>query len=302
MMQYATLEDTLYFWFAVNDTAGAGADGSAPAFDVRQGGAADSAAPTLSGTPTLLTHANYPAGAYEIAVAATTGNGFAAGSSYGVFCNATVSAVNPTGFVGGFKLSPVSANVVQYLGTASPAAHTAGYPVVTVKDGTGTGEINTNAGAIALVDLVTTATTVTNLTNAPTAGDLTATMKTSIGAAVAASAVASVTGAVGSVAGAVGSVAGNVVGSVGSLAAQAKADVNAEVVDGLATDTYAEPSSVPAATSSLKDKIGYLFAKMRNKRTTTATADVVRNDGDSAAIGTATLSDDATTFTKTKDV
>lgn len=46
-----------------------------------------------------------------------------------------------------------------------------------------------------------TITTVTNLTNAPSAGDFTATMKTSIGTAVAASAVASVTGAVGSVTG-----------------------------------------------------------------------------------------------------
>ncbi len=44
-----------------------------------------------------------------------------------------------------------------------------------------------------------TITTATNLTNAPTAGDFTATMKTSIGTAVAASAVASVTGAVGSI-------------------------------------------------------------------------------------------------------
>lgn len=53
-----------------------------------------------------------------------------------------------------------------------------------------------------------TITTTTNLTNAPTAGDFTATMKTSIGTAVAASAVASVTGNVG----------GNVTGSVGSVA------------------------------------------------------------------------------------
>lgn len=53
-----------------------------------------------------------------------------------------------------------------------------------------------------------TITTVTNLTNAPTAGDFTATMKASIGTAVAASAVASVTGNVG----------GNVTGSVGSVA------------------------------------------------------------------------------------
>jgi len=54
-----------------------------------------------------------------------------------------------------------------------------------------------------------TITTTTNLTNAPTAGDFTATMKTSIGTAVAASAVASVTGNVG----------GNVTGTVGGFAA-----------------------------------------------------------------------------------
>ncbi len=55
-------------------------------------------------------------------------------------------------------------------------------------------------GTVDTVTTTTTATTATNLTNAPTAGDFTATMKTSIGTAVAASAVASVTGAVGSVA------------------------------------------------------------------------------------------------------
>lgn len=48
---------------------------------------------------------------------------------------------------------------------------------IRIVDGTAAGEINTNSGAIALVDLVTT---VTNLTNAPTAGDLTATMKASV--------------------------------------------------------------------------------------------------------------------------
>lgn len=50
-----------------------------------------------------------------------------------------------------------------------------------------------------------TITTTTNLTNAPTAGDFTSTMKTSIGTAVAASAVASVTGNVG---GSVASISG----------------------------------------------------------------------------------------------
>jgi hypothetical protein len=65
----------------------------------------------------------------------------------------------------------------------------------------------THTGAV--IPTVTTVTTATNLTNAPTAGDFTATMKTSIGTAVAASAVASVTGNVG----------GNVTGSVGSVVA-----------------------------------------------------------------------------------
>lgn len=138
-------------------------------------------------------------------------------------------------------------DVQGWLGTAPPAVHTAGYPIVTIKDGTGTGEINTNAGAVAVVDVVTavtgltasnldatvssrmatytqptgflaatfpagtvanttnitagTVTTCTNLTNAATAGDLTATMKTSVTTAATAATptAAAVTGAVGSV-------------------------------------------------------------------------------------------------------
>lgn len=76
--------------------------------------------------------------------------------------------------------------------------------------------------------------------------------------------------------------------------------VNAEVVDALSVDTYAEPGGVPGATSSLKDKIGWLFMLARNKRTTTATGDKVRNDGDSADVGSSVLSDDGTTFTRGK--
>lgn len=66
-----------------------------------------------------------------------------------------------------------------------------------------------------------TITTTTNLTNAPTAGDFTATMKTSIGTAVAASAVASVTGNVG----------GNVTGSVGSVTGLTNATIADQVWD-----------------------------------------------------------------------
>mgnify|MGYP001607569197 CR=1 FL=1 len=55
-------------------------------------------------------------------------------------------------------------NVELWNATAVPAEHTAGYPVVTVKDGAGTGEINTNAGKVVGVELVDTLTTYTDNT------------------------------------------------------------------------------------------------------------------------------------------
>ena len=82
------------------------------------------------------------------------------------------------------------------------------------------------------------------------------------------------------------------------LSTLSPAQVNAEVVDALAVDTYAEPGSVPAATSSLASKISWLFSTGRNKRITSATQDKIRNDADSADIGTASLVDNGTTFTR----
>ena len=110
MKQYATLETTVYFWFAANDTSGSGGDGATPLADVRLAGAAADAIPVLSPTPTLLSHANYPAGCYEVAVAATNANGFAANNTYAVFCTLAIGSQNPTGFVGSFDLKPVLAD------------------------------------------------------------------------------------------------------------------------------------------------------------------------------------------------
>lgn len=76
------------------------------------------------------------------------------------------------------------------------------------------------------------------------------------------------------------------------------AQVNAEVVDALSTDTYVEPSAVPAATASLAAKINFMTALLRNKVTQTNTTKTLRNDADSGNIGTAAVSDDGTTFTK----
>ena len=107
--------------------------------------------------------------------------------------------------------------------------------------------------------------------------------------------VGSVTGAVGSVTGAVG---GNVTGSVGSLAAQAKADVNAEVLDVLNVDTFAEPTSAPAATSTLRAKIGWIFKMMRNKRTQTSTTETLFADDGTTSDSTSAKTDSSGTFTR----
>ena len=117
---------------------------------------------------------------------------------------------------------PLPANVTQLLGTAWLVPGTAGTPDVNTK--LAGGQTVSAAGTVTLPGTVAsttnitagTITTVTNLTNAPTAGDLTATMKTSVTTAATAATptAAAVTGAVGSVTGNVG---GNVVGTVASV-------------------------------------------------------------------------------------
>lgn len=121
--QHATIEDTVYFWFAANDTSGSGGDGATPLADVRLAGALASAAPVLSPTPDLLSHANYPAGCHEIAVAATTANGFAENNTYSVFCTLAIDSQNPTGFVGSFSLFAIRASV-QNLSSGSASIST----------------------------------------------------------------------------------------------------------------------------------------------------------------------------------
>lgn len=119
---------------------------------------------------------------------------------------------------------------------------------------------------------------------------------TSITTALTANITGNLSGSVGSVTGAVGSVSG----SIGSLGTTAKSDVNAEVVDALATDTYAESAGVPAATSTLAAKITWLGTLARNKITQTATTQTLRNDADGGDIATSTVSDNGTTFSKGK--
>lgn len=124
--KYAEIGDVCYFWFAANTTAGAAGDGATPLYDVRLAGAAAGAAPTASGTPTLLTHADYTDGLHEIAVDTT---GYAAGE-YAVFCTLTISTVNPAGFCGSVKVRTANTGALTVL--LAPVTHTSAViPTVT---------------------------------------------------------------------------------------------------------------------------------------------------------------------------
>lgn len=93
---------------------------------------------------------------------------------------------------------------------------------------------------------------------------------------------------------------GNLTGSVGSLSTQAKADVNGEVVDVLTVDTFSELSSAPTFPATFLDMLKWLFTLGRHKRTTTSSSDKVLKADSSTTLGTSTISDDGTTFTRGK--
>lgn len=235
------------------------------------------------------------------------------------------------------------ANVTQWNGSnvASPA--TAGYPAVTLKVGTGTGEINLSSGkapaTIAVGDLAASSVTASSLatdavdeirdgilnratSSHATAGTVGKAIADAASQAAAANAaigtpsdlgngatiagnlvtiegqtddigangagltaiptiasvttVGSVTGAVGSVTGNVG---GNVTGSIGSLATQAKADVQAEAEDALVAKGLDHLVSASVAGADVADNS--IIAKMVSK-SATADWDTFANTTDSA--------------------
>jgi hypothetical protein len=77
------------------------------------------------------------------------------------------------------------------------------------------------------------------------------------------------------------------------------AQVNAEMIDVLTIDTYAQPAQgTPPATLSIKDMFAWVYKSWRNKSTQTSTAYKLYNDDASTVDHKATCSDDATTFTR----
>lgn len=79
-------------------------------------------------------------------------------------------------------------------------------------------------------------------------------------------------------------------------------NINTEILDVLNVDTFIEPASVPAATTTIQAMIHWLFTLSRNKGTQTSSGGsgtkTLRNDADGADIATSAVSDAAGTFTR----
>jgi hypothetical protein len=84
-----------------------------------------------------------------------------------------------------------------------------------------------------------------------------------------------------------------------ALSTVTTSQVNAEVVDALNVDTYAEPGQgTPGATITLAAKINYLYKAWRNRITQTATTYSLYNDDAATVDHKASVSDNGTTFDK----
>lgn len=69
---------------------------------------------------------------------------------------------------------------------------------------------------------------------------------------------------------------------------------------GLDNVVMSDITAVPAITGSIKSAINWLYCLARNKRTQTATTELVLKDDGTTTLGTSTKSDDGTTFSRGK--
>ena len=91
--------------------------------------------------------------------------------------------------------------------------------------------------------------------------------------------------------------------ATGAVDADALAtDAVNEIRDAVWAQVMSELGAVPGVTGTTLQALQWLFLLGRNKITQTATTQLVRNDADTATIGTSTVSDDATTFVRGKMV
>lgn len=90
-----------------------------------------------------------------------------------------------------------------------------------------------------------------------------------------------------------------IITAIAALNNLSAAQINAQVVDVINTDTSGEPAQgAPPATASLRTKLDYLYKFMRNKIENDGTTISVYADNGSTVDHKSTVSDDGTTFTR----
>ena len=255
----------------------------------------------LTGSMAKLDDAN-TTGFYSESIACTSGNGFENGKSYNIYITATVDS-DLGGICYGFKAyDQRKANATQVSGDATAADN-----LELFFDGTGYAAANSTVGTVTTLTGHTAQTGDSFARLGAPSGATHAADNLSIFSRIGAPVGATIAADISVIDGNVDSilvdtaeigVAGAGLTDLGGMSTAMKAEVNTEVLDVLNVDTFAELSGVPAATSTIVDKINWLFALARNKGTQTSTTKTLRNDADSADIATSAISDDGTTFTR----
>jgi len=211
----------------------------------------------------------------------------------------------------------LDSSVVQWTGTNVASPDTAGYPKVTMKTGTGAGEVSLNSGTVTLTDASLTAAKFgagaidsnAIATDAIGSAEISAAAVSKIQSGLSVLDAAAVRTAIGlasanldtqlaAIAGYIDTEIASIISSIAALNNLSTTQVKAQIVAALNTDTYAEPSSVPAATATLVAKIGFLMALARNKITQTGSTQTLYADDGSTTVATAAVSDDGTTATR----
>lgn len=185
-------------------------------------------------------------------------------------------------------LSTDEAQGVIHAGTASPDPHTAGYPISTIKDGTGTGEIDTTSGGVLVAAIAANAITATSIatdaiTAAKIAADAIGASELADGAITAATFAA---GAIDATAIATGAI------DADAIAADAigSSELATSAVDEIVDAVWDELKSGHTTADSFGD---YLDDEITSRAAPGAAMDLVADAVDAAAIATGAIDADA---------
>jgi hypothetical protein len=309
-----SLEEAITLDFITSASTGAAADAdSTPTFEVFEN--ATDTALTLSGS--TIAKRTGKTGNYRITFTCAASDGFEAGKSYNVIVSATIGGVAAKCKVGTFQVRtrdtddllptasytspPSAATVSATVWTELTRTLTSGANIVLAK-GTGVTGFNDldaagvrDAVGLAAANLDTQLTAIDDFLDTEIATIITrlGVPASSLAADIAALNDLSAADVWGYASGRTLSAGTNIVLAKGTGVTGfndlSTAQVNAEVVDCLAVDTYAEATAPPAATSTLAARLVWMGMIARNKGANSATEGTLYADNGTTPIATRTL-------------